>query len=176
MELGGVSARAGSPRCSPIALRWACSALLVAALAACGGAALVPSGARVLAHLEVTNTQMSSHDGAAAVSVGLSDTARAAILAQVPTAVATPDRVFVAAFQGGQRTGGYAIRIDRIELDGDRLLVHATFGVPPPGSIVTQVLTSPAHVVSVARRDVIGVRTAILLDASGTERARASVS
>ncbi len=158
-------------------MRWASSALLVGVLAACGGgAAVTPSGARVIAHREVTSTQLSSHDGPAAVSVGLSDAARAAIVARVPTAVATPDRVFVAAFQGGQRTGGYTIRIDRIERDGERLLVHATFGEPPPGAIVTQVLTSPVHVVSVARVDVVGVRIAVLLDASGTERARASVS
>ena len=156
-------------------MRWACNALLAAALAGCGGAAVTPSGARLIAHFEVSSAQISSHEGPAVISVGLSDAARAVIVAQVPTAVATPDRVLIAAFQGGQRTGGYTIRIDRIELDGGRLLVHATFGEPPPGSIVTQILTSPVHVVSVARADVVGVRTAVLLDASGTERARASV-
>jgi hypothetical protein len=40
---------------------------------------------------------------------------------------------------------------------------------------VTQILTSPAHVVSVASGDVSGIREAVLLDESAKERARASV-
>ncbi len=38
--------------------------------------------------------------------------------------IADPEERFVAAFQGTQRTGGYAIRITAIERDGDRLIVH----------------------------------------------------
>ena len=87
-----------------------------------------------------------------------------------------PDRLLVGAFQGSQRTGGYAITIDRITRDGDRLIVRATFTEPPPGAIVTQVLTSPAHVVSIGSADAAGLRTVILLDAMGNERARTGMA
>jgi hypothetical protein len=41
---------------------------------------------------------------------------------------------------------------------------------------VTQVLTSPAHVVSIAAADAAGVREAILFDERGTEIARATTT
>src|SRR5882762_9192810 len=85
-------------------------------------------------------------------------------------------RVTVAVFQGQKTTGGYAVRINAIERRGDQLVVRATFGAPGPGAIVTQVLTSPAHVVSIAAADATGLREAILVDDSGTEIARASVT
>lgn len=135
------------------------------ALAACGGTALSPSGARAVPFTEVLTTQNSAHDGGAAIVVGTA--------AERTAGAATPaGRVLVAAHQGEQRTGGYGIRVDRIERDGDRLVVHATLASPAPGSMVTQALTSPAHVVSIAEADLAGARTAILLDASGTEQAR----
>ena len=143
-------------------------ALLALALAACGGAALSPSGARPVFFSEVLSTQNAAYDGGAAIVVG-------AAAERTAGAPAPAGRVLVAAYQGGQRTGGYGIRVDRIERDGDRLVVHATFASPAPGSMVTQALTSPAHIVSVAEADVAGARTAILLDASGTERARSEI-
>jgi hypothetical protein len=54
--------------------------------------------------------------------------------------------------------------------------VRATFGVPGPGAMVTQVLTSPAHVVSIAAADAAGVREAIVLDQTGVEVARMSTT
>jgi hypothetical protein len=110
------------------------------------------------------------------VIVGSSDAGRAEIAARLPNAVAAPDRVLVAVFQGGKRTGGFSIHVNAIERDGDRLIVRATMSEPGRDSLVTQVLTSPAHVVSVARADIAGVREVVLLDSSGAERARAAVS
>jgi hypothetical protein len=148
-------------------------------LAACGGGALAPSptavAARAVPFVEVAAAQNSRYDGGAAVMVGATAAAAATIVDLVPQATAAAGRVLVAAFQGGQRTGGYAIHIDAIERDGDRLIVRATFTSPAPGSIVTQVLTSPAHVVSVAQADASGVREVLLLDRGGAERARATV-
>jgi hypothetical protein len=90
--------------------------------------------------------------------------------------MAPPDgRVLVGAFQGQQMTGGYAIRIERLLRTGDVLRVEARLQSPAPESIVTQALTSPVHVVAVERTDVSGVRTAVLVDQSGAERARADV-
>lgn len=124
----------------------------------------------------MATTQNARYEGAAAVLVGSSDAARAEIVARVPEATVTADRVLVVVFQGGQRTGGYAIRVSSIERDGDRLIIRAAFTVPARDAIVTQVLTSPAHVVSITRADIAGAREVVLLDASGTERARAQIS
>ena len=55
-------------------------------------------------------------------------------------------------------------------------VVRATFGAPGPGAIVTQVLTSPAHVVSIASADSNGLRVAILSDDSGAELGRTTIT
>src|SRR5262249_21558770 len=80
--------------------------------------------------------------------------------------------ILLAAFQGQQRTGGFAIAITRIDRDADQLIVRATFSQPGPTVIVTEVITSPAHVVTIAAGDAAGVKTALLLDGAGAERAR----
>ena len=144
-------------------------------VAACG-AGMTPSAARDVPFTEVASTQMSSYEGDAAVLVGTSDATRARITAAVRGATAAADRVLVAAFQGDQRTGGFAIHIERIERDGGLIVVHAAFTAPAPGGIVTQVLTSPAHVVAIGASDVRGAKTIVLVDATGTERARADVT
>ncbi len=137
----------------------------MALLVACGASVNAPPS-RDLPFTDVAKVQMSAQDGPAAIVVG------AGVSALVPQATAPAGRMLLGAFQGAQRTGGYAIVIDRITRDGDRLVVHATFTVPPPGGVATQVLTSPAHVVFVASADAAGAKTAILLDGTGTERAR----
>lgn len=136
---------------------------------------MTPGGARDVPFAQVATTQLSSYDGRAALVVGTRDTQRARIAQLVPGAD-TASGVPIAVFQGAQRTGGYAVRVDAIERDADTLVVHATFSEPPAGAVVTQILTSPAVVVSIAVGDATGIRTAILLDARGTERARADLS
>jgi len=125
-----------------------------------------------VAFAEVAATSQAAHDSGATLVVGLSDASRAIITRLIPAAAVQADRVLVAAFQGDQRTGGYGIQITRIERRGDQLVVSATFTEPKPDSMVTQALTSPAHVVSIAAADAVGVRGAILLDGGGVERAR----
>ena len=53
--------------------------------------------------------------------------------------------------------------------------MHATFTEPAPGGITAQVITSPAHVVAIARQDSAGLRVAVLLDSAGTERSRTNL-
>lgn len=84
------------------------------------------------------------------------------------TAAAEGSGTRITAFQGEQRSGGFAIRVERVTRSGDELRVHARFTEPGPGAIVTMALTSPAHAVAVD----IAVATVILLDQDGTERAR----
>ena len=127
---------------------------------------------RSIAFTEVSSTSQARQVSGISLAVGTSDALRATIAQQVPGATVAAGRVTVAVFQGQQSTGGYAVRIKAIERRGDQLVVHATFGAPGPGAIVTQVLTSPAHVVSIAAADATGLRVAILVDDSGAEMAR----
>lgn len=136
---------------------------------------MTPAASHDVPFAVVATTGMSAYDGASAVMIGASDGSRARLVQLVPAAVTPAGRVLVAAFQGAQRTGGYGIAIDRIERDGDQLIVHAAFTEPRPDSIVIQVLTSPAQIVSIASADLAAVHRVRLLDANGVERAQASV-
>jgi hypothetical protein len=119
----------------------------------------------------------SRQDGGAALIVGTTDQRSQLIRSLIPTLPPpAAGTVLLAAFQGQQQTGGYAIEIQRITRDGDRLIVVAAFTRPPPAAVVTEVLTSPAHVVAIATADVAGAKTAVLLDGTGTERARADLT
>lgn len=130
---------------------------------------------RNVSFAEVAYGTYGRHDSGPAIVVGTNDHWRATLARLVDASV--PDgRVAVAAFQGEQMSGGYTIRIDRIERDGDRLVVHATFTEPTPGSMNTMALTSPVHVVSIAAADAKDVKEAVLLDESGAERARISAT
>jgi hypothetical protein len=142
-----------------------------------GGDAVSPTpSSRSVVFTEVTTTSQSRHDGDATLIVGTSDASRAAIARLLPNAAAPDGRVLVVVFQGQQRTGGHAIRVTAIERRGDQLVVRATFTSPAPGAMVTQVLTSPAHVVAIPSADASGVREAVLVDETGVERARTSTT
>jgi hypothetical protein len=158
------------------------AALALLLLVSCGGTAgtggaVSPSpSARPVAFTEVAATAQARHDGAETLLVGTSDASRATIARRVPSASAPDGRVLVAAFQGQQRTGGHAIRVTAMERRGDQLVVRATFTRPGPDAMVTQVLTSPAHIVSIAAADASGVREVVLVDETGTERARSGTT
>ena len=128
--------------------------------------------ARSITFAEVAATSQVRDDSGEMLIVGTTDVARAKIADLVPNATAPSGRVLVAVFQGQQNTGGYSVQITAIERNGDQLVVRATFGVPAPGAMVTQVLTSPAHIVSIASADATGVKEAILVDSTGTEHVR----
>lgn len=132
--------------------------------------------ARPVAFAELAATAQARDDSGPALIVGTTDASRAKIAQLVPNATTPSGRVLVAVFQGQQNTGGYSVQITAIERKGDQLIVRATFGVPGPGAMVTQVLTSPAHVVSIAASDVTGVHEAILIDSGGVEVARTSTT
>ena len=91
--------------------------------------------------------------------------------------LATKDatRLFLAAFAGSQRTGGYDIRVARIDRAGTTITVRATFVTPAPGALTIQVLTSPAQLVSIERNSAASARDVVLVDQSGAERARGTV-
>jgi len=77
----------------------------------------------------------------------------------------------ITAHMGEQRSGGYAIRIERITRAGNELRVHAKLTSPGPDAMVTMALTSPAHTVTVDEiADLV-----VLFDTTGTELARARI-
>ena len=127
---------------------------------------------RSVAFTEVAATSQARDDSGPTLIVGTTDATRATISQLVAGATASAGRVLVAVFQGQQNTGGYSVQITAIERNGDQLVVHATFVVPDPGAMVTQVLTSPAHAVSIAAADATGVREAVLVDSTGTLHVR----
>ncbi|MEX2047445.1 MAG: protease complex subunit PrcB family protein [Chloroflexota bacterium] len=125
---------------------------------------------------EIAYVAYGRHDTGPAIVVGTNDQWRA-VLARLVDGATVPDgRVAVAAFQGEQISGGFSIRIERIERSGDRLVVHAKFSEPAPGSMNTMALTSPVHVVSIAAADAKDLKDAVLLDSSGAERAKATLT
>jgi len=129
-----------------------------------------------VAFADIASAATSRHEGGPELIVGTSDAARARIASLRPGLTLPDGVVLVAAFQGQQRTGGFAIRVTRIERDGDRLVVRAIFASPLDNAFVTQALSSPVHIVSVAGSALSGVREAILLDDTGAERARSRLS
>jgi hypothetical protein len=67
------------------------------------------------------------------------------------------------------------VKVERIERNADRLSVTARFISPPKDMLTTQVITTPAQLVSIDRRSASGVREAVLLDESGAEIVRTTV-
>jgi PrcB C-terminal len=117
------------------------------------------------------STQLSGYDGAAHVAAA-NDPAGAGL-----GQLASPDkmRLYIAAYAGSQRTGGYDIRVVRVDLARDTLTVRATFSSPAPDALTIQVLTSPAHLVSIDQQSAAGARDVVLVDQSAAERARGTV-
>jgi hypothetical protein len=144
-------------------------------LAVCLGGACATT-ARAVAFADVASAATSRHEGGPALIIGTTDGARATIASLRPGLTLPGGIVLVAAFQGQQPTGGFGIRIARIERDGDRLVVRAIFSKPLDNGFVTDLVTSPVHIVSIAASDTFGVREAVLLDETGVERARASLA
>jgi hypothetical protein len=166
---------AGRRRSSPV-ISWSGSASLLAVLllAACAGGSGSTS-ARAVPFDDIASAATSRHEGGPELIVGTSDAARARIASLRPGLTLPDGVVVVAVFQGQQRTGGFAIRVTRIERDGERLVVRAIFAKPLDNAFVTQALTSPVHIVSIANSALSGARQAALLDDTGAERASVSL-
>ncbi|MEK6225753.1 MAG: protease complex subunit PrcB family protein [Chloroflexota bacterium] len=117
------------------------------------------------------STQQSAYDGGPRVAVATDP----AGLGLGELAARDDGRLYIAVFAGSQRTGGYGIRVLRVDRAGDTLTVRAMFSSPVPGALTIQVLTSPAHLVSIDRRSAASARDVALVDQSAAERARGAV-
>ena len=117
-------------------------------------------------------TQQAGNDGGAKIAASV-DPARTGLGDLAPGGMT--GRLFIGVFAGSQRTGGYTVRVQTIERTADRLVVHARFVSPSPGALTIQVITSPAQLISISATSASGVREAVVVDESGTERARTTV-
>ena len=59
----------------------------------------------------------------------------------------------VGVFLGARNTGGYAVEVTAVEQDATGVVVRYTETKPRPGAMLAQVITSPFHLVSVARTE-----------------------
>lgn len=59
----------------------------------------------------------------------------------------------IAAFMGEQATGGYSLNIESVTEEQQRLRIKVGKVAPQPDQMVIQMLTAPAHLVAVPRRD-----------------------
>ena len=134
------------------------------------------AAARPVVFADIAAAETSRHTGGPALIVARTDSARATVASLRPGMTIPDGVVLVAVFQGRLPTGGFGVRVTRIERIGDRLVVHAIFTKPLDNAFVTQALTSPLHVVSISGSDAAGLRDAVLLDETGAEVARASPS
>lgn len=57
----------------------------------------------------------------------------------------------IAVFMGMRMSGGYGVKIVKIEEQDKKLVVTVKESGPPPGAMVTMALTSPYHVVAIAK-------------------------
>lgn len=51
--------------------------------------------------------------------------------------------VYLAAFWGERRTGGYSVRVESARVREEQVTIHLALREPPPGAFVTQALTYP---------------------------------
>jgi hypothetical protein len=138
---------------------------------ACGGAGAGVSDVQGIPFTDHGSTQQSEHDRGAHIVAAADpqDTGLGQFASR------DSSRLYIAVFAGSQRTGGYDIRVVRIDRSGDTLKVSAMFSSPAPSALTIQVLTSPACLVSIERRSAAGTRDVVLVDQSAAERARGTV-
>lgn len=75
----------------------------------------------------------------------------------------------VAVFRGTKPTGGYSVRVSSVRVKAGSVELTVEMRDPPPGSMVTQALTSPYSLVTVPRPEIglTGEVVFVLLDAGG---------
>lgn len=62
----------------------------------------------------------------------------------------------VVAFQGRYPTGGYGIKVERVETQGGKLSLVADTRMPAPGAMLPQVITSPYEAIAIRKADLPG--------------------
>jgi hypothetical protein len=171
MKRNGASASAVFRRSSRTASASGFELIVIAAFAlACGGAGAGVTTAQIQ-FSDHGSTQQSAHEGGPRVAAATDP----ADIGLGQLASRDAGRLYIAVFAGSQRTGGYGIRVMRIDRAGDTLTVRAMFSSPASDAVTIQVLTSPANLVSIDRQQAASAREVVLVDQSAAERARSTV-
>ena len=68
-----------------------------------------------------------------------------------PSAFSVDDELNLIVFRGVFNTGGYGIRIERVERRGNDFAVYATYTDPGEGVMATQAFTHPAAIIPVGK-------------------------
>ncbi len=71
--------------------------------------------------------------------------------AALPSVFSVSDELNLVVFRGVFSTGGYGITINRVEKQGNRFTVFATYTDPGKGMIVTQAFTQPTAIIPVGK-------------------------
>ena len=158
----------GFRRSSPTVLASVFEVVVIATLVVgCAGV----TEAQSIPFTEHGSTQQSAYDGVPRIAAATDPAGTG--LGQL--ASRTDGRLYIGVFAGSQRTGGYAIRVVRMDRAGETITVRAMFSSPAPDAFTIQVLTSPAHLVSIDQRSAGSARNLVLVDQSAAERARGTV-
>ena len=151
-------------------MRTATSVIAMLLVVACGSAG-APGGREF--SLQVVADGQFAHVQAPSLSIAVTevDQTRLSILAGKPLG----GELLIAIFMGERSTGGYAVRVDGASVAGSEVRVRGSFLGPPPGGIVTQVITSPFAIASIDRSQLPTGQTTFVFVDGGTILARAEV-
>ncbi len=83
------------------------------------------------------------------VKIGLSDIVIKKVA--LPSAFSVDDELNIVVFRGVFNTGGYGIRIERVERKGNEFAVYATYTDPGEGLMATQAFTHPTAIIPVGK-------------------------
>lgn len=70
-----------------------------------------------------------------------------------PSAFSVSDDLNFVVFRGVFSTGGYGIKIERVERQGNEFTVYATYTDPGEGMVVTEAFTQPTAIIPVGKLD-----------------------
>jgi hypothetical protein len=106
--------------------------------------------------METINSDMMSGVGRAEQLVARNDAEWRALWqrhapARTPPPVDFSKNMVLAVFLGSRPSGGYQVQITGVRSEGDTLVVEWSESRPGPGQVAAQVMTSPAHIVTVPR-------------------------
>ncbi len=67
------------------------------------------------------------------------------------------EEMLICSFDALRVTGGFAIKIERLSIEKDRINIYYNTQKPSPGEMVSMVITQPYHIVKTAKREGVPV-------------------
>lgn len=79
------------------------------------------------------------------------------------TAFSQDETLNIVIFRGVFNTGGYDIKVDKVNIAGNALTVHATYTDPGPGLLVIQTFTQPTAIIPIGRLEKGGYEVKLMV-------------